>query len=258
MLSFKLTYYSLIPCSLPAPYPNSFIIPHTLSLHNPSYTFPLVAEKQNTINLLLLIKKTHPLAEMESDPSYDHDEETPSDSPTEVHALRRPHKGGKHIREEPTTLAELQACPLAITYFQHQSCHEFYELAARIQFHHELAHLFVLHLHDCQASLAGVTFTLTPESISLATGIPNIGEQWNKRQQIDRKHYEPYIKPGYLRKLSKVFPFRYLKDSYAPLMKLIMKYFSCERRFSCLYAYHIKLLMHFTMVRMMNLPYSMC
>ena len=123
---------------------------------------------------------------MESDPSYDHEEETHSDSPTEVHAPRRPHRGGKHIKEEPTTLVELQACPLAISCFQHQSCYEFCEKVASIQFHHELARLFVLHLHDGQATLASVTFTLTPESISLATGIPNIGEQWNKRKKIDR------------------------------------------------------------------------
>jgi len=116
----------------------------------------------------------------------------------------------------------------------------------------------VLHLHDGQATLAGVTFTLTPESISLATDIPNIGEQWNKRQQIDRQNYEPYIKPGYLRQLSRVFPFQYLKDDYAPLMKLIMRYFSCEGWFSRLYAYHIRLLMHFTRVRMMNIYYFIC
>ena len=165
---------------------------------------------------------------MASDPSYDYEEETHSDSPTEGHAPRRPHRGGKHIREEPTTLAELQACPLAISRFQHQSCYEFCEKVASIQFHHEFARLFVLHLHDGQATLASVTFTLTPESISLATSIPNIGEQWKKRQQIDRQHYEPYIKPSFLRQLKRVFPFQYLKDSYAPLMKLIMKYFNCE------------------------------
>ena len=41
-------------------------------------------------------------------------------------------------------------------------------------------------------------------------------------------------------------------------MKLIMKYFSFEGRFSCLYAYHIRLLMHFTRVWMMNLPFFIC
>jgi len=115
-----------------------------------------------------------------------------------------------------------------------------------------------LYLHGDQVILASVTFTLTPKTVSLATGIPNIGELWHKKQQIDRQHYEPYIKPNFLRQLKRVFPFRYLKDEYAPLMRLIMKYFSCEGRFSCLYAYHIRLLMHFTMARMMNILYFIC
>ena len=41
-------------------------------------------------------------------------------------------------------------------------------------------------------------------------------------------------------------------------MRLIIRYFSCEGCFSCLYAYHIRLLMHFTRVRFMNIPYFMC
>ena len=129
---------------------------------------------------------------------------------------------------------------------------------ASVQFHHELARIFVLYLHGDQGILAGVTFTLTPESVSLATGIPNIGEPWHKKQNIDWQHYEPYIKTSSLRHLKGVFPFRYLKDEYAPLMRLIMKYFSCEGRFSRLYAYHIRLLMHFTRVRMMNILYFIC
>lgn len=62
-------------------------------------------------------------------------------------------------------------------------------MVARVQYHHELARLFMLHLYNVQAILAGVTFTLTPESIYIATDIPNVGQQWNKNQQIDREHY---------------------------------------------------------------------
>jgi len=56
---------------------------------------------------------------METYSAYERDEETMSDSSQEIHATRRPNKGGKHIREEPTTLTELLACPLAITCFKH-------------------------------------------------------------------------------------------------------------------------------------------
>src|SRR5699024_9661873 len=138
-------------------------------------------------------------AVMPFDHSSDYEVETQSDSPMEEHAPRRPHRGGRHIREEPTTLTELHAYPLAVSYFQYQSCYEFCEKVANIQFHHELARLFVLHLHGDQVTLAGVTFTLTLESILIATDIPSIGEPWNKRQKIDRQHYEPYIKPSFLR-----------------------------------------------------------
>jgi len=124
-----------------------------------------------------------------------------------------------------------------------------------VKYHDELARLFVLHLHDGQVTLAAMTFTLTPETIAQATNIPNIGEQWNKRQLVDRDHYEPYMKAGFQRHVSRVFPFKYLQDTYAPLMKLIIRYFSCEGRFSRLYAYHIRLLMQFTRVTMINLPY---
>ena len=75
--------------------------------------------------------------------------------------------------------------------------------------------------------MVGVTFTFKPEAISVATGIPNVGEQWHKKKRVDRKHYEPYIKARFLNELTRVFPFRYLKDEYAPLMRLIMEYFSC-------------------------------
>ena len=86
------------------------------------------------------------------------------------------------MREEPTSLAELQACPLAMACFQQQSCYQFCEMVARVHHHQELDHLFMLHLHDGQVTFAGLTFTLTSETISQATGIPNIGEQWKKRQ----------------------------------------------------------------------------
>ena len=46
--------------------------------------------------------------------------------------------------------------------------------------------------------MAGVTFTLTPEAISMAIGIPNVGEHWHKKKKVERQHYEPYIKARFL------------------------------------------------------------
>ena len=107
------------------------------------------------------------IMETDTKTSYDRD----SDSTTKLHAPRRPRKGGKHVREEPTSLTQLKACPLSMACFREQSCYQYCEMIARIQHHQELARLFVLHLHDGQVTLTGVNFTLTPETISQETGI---------------------------------------------------------------------------------------
>ena len=56
---------------------------------------------------------------LETDLVYE--KEYDSDSAAEVNVPRRFHKsgkGGQHVREEPTSLAQLQACPLAMDCFQ--------------------------------------------------------------------------------------------------------------------------------------------
>jgi len=108
--------------------------------------------------------------------SSEYEEETYSDTTPGEMAHRRHHRSGRHLRDEPNTLTELQACPLAMSCFQHLSCYEFCQRVANVRVHHELTCIFALYLHGGQSVLDGVTFTLTPETISVATGIPNIGE----------------------------------------------------------------------------------
>lgn len=177
-------------------------------------------------------------------------------SSSDIETQRRPRRGGKgghHRREEPTSLTELQACPLAVSCFQHMACFQFCERLSQIQHHRELARLFVLHLHDRQVTLAGVNFVFSPEAITDATGIPNVGEVWPKRKWLDLVYYEPYVRPTYVQRLSRNFPIRFLRAEYIDIMRLIMHYFTCKGRFSQLFSCHIRMMMHFTRVRMMNI-----
>ena len=177
-------------------------------------------------------------------------------SSTEIEIQQRPRRGGKgghHRREEPTSLTELQACPLAVSCFQHMACFQFCERLSHIQHHRDLARLFVLHLHDRQVTLAGVNFVFSPEAITDATGIPNVGEVWPKRKWVDLVYYEPYVRPAYVHHLSRNFPIKFLRAEYIDTMRLIMHYFTCEGRFSRVFSCHIRMMMHFTRVRMMNI-----
>ena len=72
---------------------------------------------------------------------------------------------------------------------------------------------------------------------------------------IDLEDYKLFLKPHAREKLGYIFPFRHLLNIYDPLMRLIMKYFTCEGRFSRLYRYHIILLMHFTSTKPLDLPH---
>ena len=72
---------------------------------------------------------------------------------------------------------------------------------------------------------------------------------------MDLSYYEPFLKPNHQQGCKAVFPFSHLLERYALLMRLIIKYFTCEGRYSRIYSYHIRLLMHFTRVKLLNLPY---
>jgi len=118
-----------------------------------------------------------------------------------------------------------------------------------------LSRLFIIKIQDNQVTLAGITFTFSAAIILATTRILEVGEKWFKKGEIEAHFYEPFIKPRYKSEIKGYFPFSYLLDRYAPMMRIIMKYFSCEGRFSRVYSYHIRLLMHFTRVKMLNIPY---
>lgn len=124
-----------------------------------------------------------------------------------------------------------------------------------MKYHLELTRLFAAHLHDNKVTLSGVNFTISSSIISDATKIPNVREKWFKHQDLDEYYYEPYIKPQHRNQVKLLFPFKFLENKYFPMTKIIMKYFTCEGWFSRLYTYHIRLLMHFTRVRMLKIPY---
>ena len=100
-----------------------------------------------------------------------------------------------------------------------------------------------------------VSFELSTDSFSNSTGINSVGEKWFKQANLDMSYFEPYLNPKYKDCNKSIFPFSHFLDRYAPMMRIIMKYFTCEGRFSRLYSYHIKLLMNFTIVRMLHIPY---
>lgn len=62
------------------------------------------------------------------DRDYEEEENSGSESiGDEPQHQRKPHKGGKIIREELSSIRELQASHMIVPYFRHLGCYEFCE-----------------------------------------------------------------------------------------------------------------------------------
>ena len=107
--------------------------------------------------------------------------------------MRKKHKGGKVNRFEPQDIVEITTSPMILTCFQNVGCFQFCERIKQVQNHPELTSLFILNLHNKKQSLAGVYFELLADAISNAIGLPNVGENWFKREKLDMSFYEPFI-----------------------------------------------------------------
>jgi len=93
-------------------------------------------------------------------------------------------------------------------------------------------------------------------TLSATTKIPLGGERWSKGMPLDVLCYEGFIKPNCLNwKIETSVPSRYLRDPFQKLLKVIGEYFICERRADIMHLHHIRLLMHFTGKRPLNLPF---
>ena len=141
---------------------------------------------------------------------------------------RHQHRGGRINRFEPQNIMEFNASIMTVKCFENVGCFNFCERVQQVQSHPELTRLSILNLHEKRVNLAGVNFELSSDAIAIATGIPSVGEKWFKQANLDISYYEPYLKPRYKDYNKFIFPFSHFLERYAPMVKVIMKYFTCE------------------------------
>lgn len=146
--------------------------------------------------------------------------------------IRKNHNGGKFNRFEPLSIVDITSSPIVLTWFQNVGCYQFCEKVKKVHSRPEIMRLFVLNLHNKHVNITGIDFELSSDTISHATGLIDVGEKWFRRAKLDMTYYEPFIKPRYKEGSKRIFPFSHLLEKYEPLMRVIMKYFTCERRYS--------------------------
>ena len=166
---------------------------------------------------------------------------------------RKKYTREKILRFEPSHCHQITSSRFILKCFQDVKCVKFCQKVKEVGYNEQLTGLFSIALKKDKVVIVGIEFNFTLEAISTTNGIPNHGEYWFKGMNLDDEYFKPYLKSAYKDAPLQVFPFIYLLDKYAPLMKSIMRFFTCEGSFSILYKYHIRLLMHFTVVKYLNL-----
>lgn len=171
---------------------------------------------------------------------------------------KRHHKGGKILRYEPSNCSKINLHPFIKQFFEDVTCLDFCKRVSEVGFHEKLKNWVATKIKGESVVIVGVEFTFLVASISLDTGLPDNGEYWFKGMSLDLEYYSPLLKTPYRENNAHVMPSRYLLENYAPLMKIVMKLFTCEGRFFIFYAYHICLLMHFTSQKPLNMCNYLC
>ena len=166
---------------------------------------------------------------------------------------KRNHKGGKILKYKPTNWNEINSYPFIKQCFEDVHCLEFWKRVSEVGSHEKLTDWVETQLKGESVVIVGVEFSFSVASISTITSLPDNGEYWFKGMSLDLEYYKPFLNTPYRETHTHLRTFKYLLEKYAPLMKTVMRFFSCEGRFSRLYAYHIFLLMHFTSQKPLNM-----
>jgi hypothetical protein len=115
---------------------------------------------------------------------------------------------------------------------------------------------FSLHFDGLKTKVGDLEFDVSDTSISVATRIPITGEKWFKSMALDGSYPKYFLKHEHKDyNMTKFVPKNHMIEHFDRILKIIQRYFTCEGRFTTLYLYHIRLLLHFTCKIEMNIPY---
>jgi hypothetical protein len=101
-----------------------------------------------------------------------------------------------------------------------------------------------------------ISLSKCQKRVVVATKIPIQGEKWFKGMPLDPVFYTDFLKPKYKKqKFRATIPIECILEHYEKLLRVVQRYFTCERIFDKVYQYHIRIMMHFTGNNPLNLPF---
>lgn len=167
---------------------------------------------------------------------------------------RKNHRSGHCLRTELEGLDALTKDKTMEEIFKKVGCWRFCE---KLQGEHsQVTKEFSLNFIGLYTNIGVLELPVSPEVISLVTKIPRGQEKWFKNFKFEMAPCKIFLKLEFVdTDLTKAVPRNYVKDSFSNLLSCIQKYFPCEGRYHKVYSYHFKLLLHFTGIISLDLPF---
>lgn len=167
---------------------------------------------------------------------------------------KREHRSGRCLRTEPEGLDLTLKDEGVARAFKEVGCWRFCEKLKGG--HTEVTKAFALNFTGLNSKVALLEFPVSPQAISAVTEIPRGGQEWFKNFKFDMTPCKEFLKDQYENEdLTKAVPRNYIKEHYALLLTAIQKYLTCEGRYTKVYSYHFKLLLHFTRKVSIDIPF---
>ena len=121
--------------------------------------------------------------------------------------------------------------------------------------HAEVTKLFSLNFKEDVVQIGGFKFIVNEDKIVEVTKLPQVGERWFKGSKVNKKKCLSLLLPlPDNTKLKIGVPVRFLKPEWKAYYEILVRYVSCDGRFSHLHYYHLRLLLALQGCRL-NLPF---
>lgn len=161
---------------------------------------------------------------------------------------------GNCLRYEPENANAVMEDQMVMEDFSKVGCLRFCEKLQGC--HTQVSKEFSLHFSVTTTKVGMINMPVTPEIIDDVTEIPRGQKYWFKGFRFDMEPCKEFMKLEFVdMDLNNAIPRSCIKDKYAKLLFNIKIYFTCEGRYHKVYTYHFKLLLHFTGIISLDLPF---
>jgi hypothetical protein len=117
-----------------------------------------------------------------------------------------------------------------------------------------VARQFALSFDGGRAKVGDLQLEITEQSISLATGLPVIGEKWSKNYRVKDVPWTLLFRSRTVKSCNRGLPAKMLKPRWYDLLMILKQFITCEGRYGFVFLFHLRLLMVF-MGFELNMPY---